>query len=104
MTNDAIDWSALPAEATFTEAARIAHDLGLFPGATGDKIRHLARARKDTTWPFGDRGEGRPYEYGRVVNARSMRTEVFIKHLIEHPPNPHRRGPDKKPRARRTDR
>ncbi|MBJ6623511.1 hypothetical protein [Streptomyces sp. DHE17-7] len=104
MTHDAIDWSALPAEVTFTEAARLADSLGIFPGATADKIRHMARARKTTTWPFGDRGEGRPYEYGKVANARKMRTEVFLKHLIEHPPNPQGRGPDKKPRARRADR
>lgn len=95
------DWNRLPETVTFTEAARLTDQLGLFPGATGDKLRHLARARKDTTWPFGDPGDGRPYEYGQVANARNMRTEVLIKHLEEHPPNPQGRGPDKKPRARK---
>lgn len=95
------DFSSLPETVTFTEAAPLADELGLFPGATADKIRHLARARKDTTWPFGERGEGRPYEYGRVANARRMRTEVLMKHLMEYPPNPQGRGPDKKPRRKK---
>ncbi|NUS25059.1 MAG: hypothetical protein HOV92_12665 [Streptomyces sp.] len=85
---------------TFAEAAQLADKLGLFPGATADKLRHLARHRKDT-WPFGDRSDGKPYEYGTVANARKMRTEVLLSHLKEYPPNPNGRGPDKKPRARR---
>ena len=95
------DWSDLPEEVTFTEGAQIADQLGLFPGATADKLRHLARSRRETTWPFGDQGDGRPYEYGKVANARKMRTEVLLKHLQEEPPNPNGRGPDKKPRARK---
>jgi hypothetical protein len=95
------DGRNLPDNVTFAEAARLADELGLFPGATADKLRHLARARKTTTWPFGERGEGRPYEYGQVANARQMRTDVLLKHLEEHPPNPNGRGPDKKPRARK---
>lgn len=95
------DWSNLPDTVTFAEGAKLADQLGLYPGATADKIRHLARTRPDT-WPFGDQGEGRPYEYGRVANARNMRTEVLMKHLEEHPPNPNGRGPDKKPRTRRS--
>ncbi len=94
------DMHNLPEEVTFTEAANIADQLGLFPGATADKLRHLARSRKDT-WPFGDQGDGHPYEYGKVANARKMRTEVLLKHLEEYPPNPNGRGPDKKPRARK---
>jgi hypothetical protein len=94
------DWSDLPETVTFAEAAELSHKLGLFPGATADKLRHLARSR-DATWPFGDRGEGRPYEYGKVANARKMRTEVLLKHLEEHPPNPNGRGPDKKPRKKK---
>lgn len=95
------EWGDLPDTVTFAEGAELADKVGLFPGATADKLRHLARARKDTTWPFGDQGEGRPYEYGRVANARKMRTEVLLKHLEEYPPNPNGRGPDKKPRARK---
>jgi hypothetical protein len=94
------EWTDLPEEVTFTEGARIADKLGLFPGATADKLRHLARYRQDT-WPFGVRGEDKPYEYGKVANARKMRTEVLLKHLEEYPPNPNGRGPDKKPRARK---
>lgn len=96
------NWNDLPEEVTFTEGARLADQLGILPGATADKLRHLARARKNTTWPFGDRGEGRPYEYGTVANARKMRTEVLLKHLQEEPPNPYGRGPDKRPRAKRS--
>lgn len=96
------DWNSLPENVTFTEGAELADNLGLFPGATADKLRHLARSRKDTTWPFGDRSDGRPYEYGKVANARKMRTEVLLKHLEEYPPNPSGRGPDKKPRAKRS--
>lgn len=96
------DWSSLPEEVTFTEGAHLADQLGLYPGATADKLRHLSRSRKDTTWPFGERGEGRPYEYGKVANARKMRTEVLMKHLMEYPPNPLGRGPDKKPRKRKS--
>jgi hypothetical protein len=95
------DWNNLPDEVTYSEAAHLADKLGLFPGATADKLRHLARARKDTIWPFGDQGDGRPYEYGKVANARKMRTEVLLKHLEEHPPNPQGRGPDKQPRRKR---
>ncbi|WP_086732859.1 hypothetical protein [Streptomyces glaucescens] len=98
------DWTDLPEEGTFTEAAALADEYGLFPGATADKLRHLARARKDTTWPFGDPGEGKPHEYGKVANARKMNLRVLFKHLQDEPPNPHGRGPDKKPRARRKDR
>lgn len=97
------DWDELPDNVTFTEAAHLVDRLGLYPGATSDKLRHLARSRRQTTWPFGEPGEGRPYEYGRVANARKMRTEVLVKHLEEFPPNPNGRGPDKKPRARKTD-
>lgn len=95
------DWSNLPEEVTFTEAAALVDKLGLFPGATADKLRHLARSRKTTTWPFGDPGEGKPHDYGRVANARKMNTLVLMKHLQDEPPNPHGRGPDKKPRRRR---
>jgi hypothetical protein len=91
----------MPEEVTFTEGAWWADALGLFPGATADKLRHLARARKGSTWPFGDPDEGRPYEYGKVANARKMRSEVLMKHLEEYPPNPQGRGPDKKPRKRK---
>jgi hypothetical protein len=96
------DWSSLPDTVTFAEAADVADQLGVFPGATADKLRHLARARKTTTWPFGEEGEGRPYEYGQVANARTMRTEALMKHLKEHPPNPQGRGPDTKPRKRKS--
>lgn len=98
------DWSDLPENVTFTEGAKLAAERGLFPGATADKLRHLARARKETTWPFGDPGEGKPYEYGQVANARKMHAEVLMKHLEEYPPNPNGRGPDKKPRAKKTPR
>lgn len=98
------DWGDLPDEVTFTEGAALADKLGLFPGATADKLRHLARSRKNTTWPFGDQGEDRPYEYGKVANARRMRTEVLLRHLQEDPPNPNGRGPDRKPRVRKSDR
>lgn len=94
------DWSSLPDTVTFAEGAELADKLDLFPGATADKLRHLARSRKDT-WPFGEPGSDRPYEYGQVANARNMRTEVLMKHLKEHPPNPQGRGPDKKPRRKK---
>ena len=98
-----MDWSDLPDTVTFAEGAELADRLGLYPGATADKLRHLARSRRETTWPFGDQGDGRPYEYGRVANARKMRTEVLMKHLEECPPNPQGRGPDKQPRKRKSD-
>lgn len=92
------DWGDLPKNATFTEAAKIADELGVFPGATADKLRYLARTRADGTWPFG---AGRPYSYGQVANARTMDAEVLMKHLVEDPPNPNGRGPDKKPRSKK---
>ena len=97
------DWSDLPETVTFAEGAQLADELGLYPGATADKLRHLARSRKETTWPFGDQGDGRPYEYGKVANARKMRAEVLMRHLKEFPPNPQGRGPDKKPRKRKSE-
>ncbi|KPI31439.1 hypothetical protein OV320_2655 [Actinobacteria bacterium OV320] len=98
MTNE---WANLPDNVTFTEGAQLADKLGLYLGATADKLRHLARSRKHTTWPFGNSREGRPYEYGKVANARTMRTEALLKHLKEHPPNPAGRGPDRKPRRKK---
>lgn len=95
------DWGDLPEDGTFAEAAWYADECGVFPGATADKLRHLARARKDSTWPFGDPGEGKPHDYGKVANARKMNLRVLFKHLQEEPPNPQGRGPDKKPRARK---
>jgi hypothetical protein len=93
-----IPWDDLPEDGTFTEAAALADKYGLFPGATADKLRHLARHRKN--WPFGDPGDGKPHDYGKVANARKMNLRVLFKHLQDEPPNPQGRGPDKKPRAR----
>ena len=95
VTNDRPD---LPAFVTFEDAARLLADLGIDPNATGDSVRYLARLRRDTTWPFGDRPGQTPY--GKASNARTMDTKVLLQHLEDEPPNPHRRGRDKKPRTR----
>ena len=88
----------LPPSVTFEAAAQLLVKLGIDPNATGDSVRYLSRVRKDTTWPFGDRPGQTPY--GKVANARTMDTAVLLKHLEDEPPNPHRRGRDKKPRTR----
>ena len=90
------NWDELPKTGTFTEAARWADEHGIFPGATADKLRHLARTR--STWPFG---EGRPHAYGKTANARTMNVTVLFEHLLKEPANPNGRGPDKKPRAKK---
>lgn len=91
----------LPPALTFEDAARLLVELGIDPNATGDSVRYLARVRGKTTWPFGDRDGQTPY--GKVSNARTMDTKILLKHLQEEPPNPHRRGRDKKPRSRTAD-
>jgi hypothetical protein len=91
----------LPPSVTFEDAARLLVELGIDSNATGDSVRYLARIRSKTTWPFGDRDGQTPY--GKASNARTMDTAILLKHLEEEPPNPHRRGRDKKPRTRTTE-
>ncbi|MGA4867615.1 hypothetical protein ACPB9J_33820 [Streptomyces lavendulocolor] len=95
MTNRPND---LPPFVTFATGAELLRRLGIDPDATPDSVRHLARARGEK-WAFGD-GPGQT-PYGRVANARTMDTIVFLDHLEAEPPNPHGRGRDRKPRARR---
>ncbi|MCA1223709.1 hypothetical protein [Streptomyces sp. 8L] len=84
---------------TFASGARLLADLGIDPHATADTVRYIAQTRSD--WPFGDPGEGRPYEYIWVSRARTMETRPFLKYFREHPPPPGTRGPDRKPRQPR---
>jgi hypothetical protein len=87
----------LPQTVTFAEGAELLRALDIDPDATPDSVRHLARARKER-WAFGDGPGQTPYK--RSANARTMDTDVFLDHMEKYPPNPHGRGPDKKPRAR----
>lgn len=95
-----VNTNDLPTSITFEDAAQLLVQLGIDPNATGDSVRYLARIRKDTTWPFGDR-PGQT-SYGKASNARTMDTKVLLKHLEDEPPNPQRRGRDTKPRQRRS--
>lgn len=81
-----------PEYVTFEDGARLLVELGIAPNITSDGVRYIARTRKDI-WPFGD---GRPYPYGRVANARTMRTRPFVEFFRKHPPGG--RGPDRGPR------
>lgn len=87
----------LPTFVTFATGAALLRRLGIDPDATDESVRHLARARKER-WPFGDGPNQMPY--GKVANARTMETGVFLAYMEKEPPNPHGRGRDKKPRAR----
>ena len=89
----------LPPFVTFESGARLLVDLGITQHATGDTIRYLARTRDD--WPFGD---GPRLPYIPVGNARTMETGIFLDYFRKHPAQPDVRGPDKKPRARRSGR
>ncbi|MFD3516241.1 hypothetical protein [Streptomyces sp. NPDC058657] len=82
---------------TFEAGARLLVTTGIDPNATAGSVRHVARTRSN--WPFGD-GEEHPHQYVRQANARAMRTSVLLAYFKENPPNPARRGPDKKPRAK----
>lgn len=87
----------LPPYVTFEAGARLLVELGITQHATGDTIRYVARTRDD--WPFG---EGQRLPYIQISNARTMETGAFLEYFRQHPPQSAVRGPDKKPRARRT--
>lgn len=81
---------------TFESGARLLVDLGIAYHATPHTIRYVARTHPD--WPFGD---DRACAYGKVANARTMDTKVFLDFFREHPPPQGVRGPDKQPRQSR---
>lgn len=83
----------LPSFVTFKTGAELLVAKGILSSITADGVRYIARqARKD--WPFG---EGRPYPYEKVGNARAMATRPFLAYFRKHPPKG--RGPAKGPRA-----
>lgn len=90
------DQEQLPEWVTFETGAKLLCDLEIYPDATGDTIRYVARTRGN--WPFGD---GR-LPYGKVSNARTMDAKVFVAYFRKNPPTG--RGPDRKPRARKKSR
>jgi hypothetical protein len=92
--------TGLPPVVTFGSGARLLVELGIDPHATADTVRYAARTRPD--WPFGAPGEGKPHEYVKVAHAKAMATEPFLAFFREHPPPKGVRGPDKKPRQRRS--
>ncbi|MFI1161392.1 hypothetical protein [Streptomyces sioyaensis] len=85
----------LPPLATFEDLAALLRKYDLDPHATGDNVRY--RARTDPAWPIG---EGKPYAYVKVSNARTAPPRPVLRLYEEHP-RVGRRGPDKKPRQPR---
>ncbi|MFB7867327.1 hypothetical protein [Streptomyces sp. NPDC056069] len=87
--------TALPSFVTFKTGAELLVAQGLATSITPDGVRYIAR-QNHSDWPFG---EGKPYPYEQVGNARAMATEPFLTYFRSHPPKG--RGPDKAPRSSR---
>jgi hypothetical protein len=71
-------------------------ELGVLENIKADAIRYISRTHPK--WPFG---EGRPHPYSRISNARTMNADVFLRFFREEY-RPTGRGPDQKPRPRKT--
>lgn len=85
--------SHLPSFVTFKTGAELLVAEGISTSITADGVRYIAR-QAGADWPFG---EGRPYPYEKVGNARAMARKPFLRYFRKHPPKG--RGPDKGPRA-----
>jgi hypothetical protein len=70
----------LPPFVTFTSGAALLADLKLVESITAEGLRYISRSKD---WPFG---EGRPYAYGQVGNAKTMATEPFLDYFRKGPP------------------
>ncbi|MFD3336151.1 hypothetical protein ACFWV1_26410 [Streptomyces sp. NPDC058700] len=66
---------------------------GITASITPDGVRYIAR-QGDNDWPFGD---GKPYPYEKVGNARAMATKPFLAYFRRHPPKG--RGPNRAPKG-----
>lgn len=82
----------LPSFVTFKTGAKLLVAEGISSSITSDGVRYIAR-QSSKDWPFG---EGKPYPYEKVGNARAMATEPFLSYFRKHPPKG--RGPAKAPR------
>jgi hypothetical protein len=91
---------------SFTDAAALIVRHGLVGSMTPRGLRYMAvsRTRKSTPaaewWPFGDGPAQEPYLI--AGKTRMMRTKTLLDYLEKHPPNG--RGPDRQPRARKSER
>lgn len=85
---------------TFEGFARLLRERGIDPNATGASVRHIARTRKG--WPIGEEGEGKPYTYGTVANARTLPLKPGIDFYESQVKRAGVRGPDTKPRKKRS--
>lgn len=91
---------------SFTDAAALIVRHGLASSMTPRGLRYMAvaRAREKTPaeqrWPFGNGPGQEPYLI--AGKTRMMRTAILLVYLEKHPP--YGRGPDRKPRALRSDR
>lgn len=87
----------LPPYVTFATGAELLRRFGIDPNADAQSVRYLARKHtEEGIWPFGDGNDLMPY--GRIANARTMETGMFLEHCAKHPPNPYGRGQDRRPR------
>ncbi len=95
-----------PAYISFTDAAALIVRCGLAGSMTPRGLRYMAVARSRMSvpdaerWPFGSDPGQEPYLI--AGKTRMMRTKVLLDYLEKYPP--YGRGPDKKPRALKTDR
>jgi hypothetical protein len=86
----------IPPVVTFTSGAELLRRLGVVETMTREGVRKISK--DDPNWPFGP---DRPHQYGKVANAQTMDTEVFLAFFRARTTK--KRGPDKQPRRRRAD-
>jgi hypothetical protein len=86
----------IPSVVTFTSGAELLKRLKIVDTMTREGVRKVSK--DDPNWPFGP---DRPHRYGKLANAQTMDTEVFLAFFRARTTK--KRGPDKAPRRRRTD-
>ncbi len=82
-------------QVTFTSGAALLVELGIVPNMTREGVRMVSK--RDREWPFG---EGRQYPYGELAGAQTMAAVPFVEFFRNRVVL--KRGPDKKPRSRRS--
>lgn len=63
----------IPPVVTFTSGAQLLKDLKIVTRMGREGVRRISE--RDPDWPFG---EGRPHAYGKIANAQTMDTTVFL--------------------------
>jgi hypothetical protein len=81
----------LPEVVTFATGAKLLMERGLVESITVEGLRYISR-RED--WPFGDEDGRQPY--GKIGNAKTMDTEIFLAYFKAGPP---RGGRGRKPKT-----